>query len=243
MAFAATPPYDGTLCKYYRLPSDFCYLLPAHVTLEEGALIEPLAVAVHIVGRTEVRPGQSVVVFGAGPVGLLCAAVARAFGAGKIVAVDINGERLAFAGEYLGGAGMFEPRTEGEESEDAARRLKEEQGLGDGADVVIEASGAEASIRTGIEVVRTGGVFVQGGMGKPEVMFPVMTMCTKEMTVRGSFRYGEGDYRLAVGLVAEGKVDVKRLITRKVAFEDAEAAFEEVKQGKGIKVLIGGVTG
>jgi len=66
MVFAATPPYDGTLCRYYRVPADFCYKLPEHVSLEEGALVEPTSVGVHIVRQANVLPGQSVVVFGAG---------------------------------------------------------------------------------------------------------------------------------------------------------------------------------
>lgn len=66
MAFAATPPIDGTLCRYYRVPGDFCYKLPDKVTLEEGALVEPTSVGVHIVKQANVKPGDSVVVFGAG---------------------------------------------------------------------------------------------------------------------------------------------------------------------------------
>ena len=81
MAFAATPPYDGTLARYYTLPEDYCYKLPENMSLEEGALIEPTAVAVHITRQASIKPGDSVVVFGAGPVGLLCCAVAKAYGA------------------------------------------------------------------------------------------------------------------------------------------------------------------
>ncbi|KAI9849080.1 MAG: hypothetical protein M1838_000281 [Thelocarpon superellum] len=237
-AFAATPPYDGTLAKYYVLPHDMCFQLPAHVSLEEGALIEPLAVAVHIVKRADVRPGQSVVVFGAGPVGLLCAGVARAFGAAKIISVDINEERLAFARKFAA-TGTFAPsKTPAAES---AKRLIDEQELGVGADVAIEASGAEPSVQTAVHVLRSGGTYVQGGMGKPDVSFPVTAMTTKELVVRGSFRYAEGDYPLAVQMVADGKVRVKELITKMVPFDKAEEAFSDVKAGKGIKILIGGV--
>lgn len=141
MAFAATPPYDGTLCRYYKIPGDFCYKLPECMTLEEGALVEPLAVGVHITKQAGIRPGQSVVVFGAGPVGLLCLAVARSFGAGKCVAVDINEERLVFAKGYAA-THAFRPSKE-ESPEQSAARLVEECGLGDGADAAIDASGAE----------------------------------------------------------------------------------------------------
>ncbi|KAE8363644.1 D-xylulose reductase A [Aspergillus caelatus] len=238
MAFAATPPYDGTLAKYYVLPEDFCYKLPENINLQEAAVMEPLSVAVHIVKQANVAPGQSVVVFGAGPVGLLCCAVARAFGSPKVIAVDIQKGRLEFAKKYAATA-TFEPSKV--PALENANRIVNENDLGPGADIVIDASGAEPSVHTGIHVLRPGGTYVQGGMGKNEITFPIMAACTKELNVRGSFRYGSGDYKLAVNLVASGKVSVKELITGVVNFEDAEQAFQEVKAGKGIKTLIAGV--
>lgn len=238
MAFAATPPYNGTLAKYYVLPEDFCYKLPGSVTLQEGALVEPLGVAVHITKQADVKPGDSVVVFGAGPVGLLCGAVARAFGANKIIAVDIQPARLEFAKKYTA-TGAFEP-TKVPATENA-ERLRREHDLGRGADVVIDASGAEPSVHTGIHVLRTGGTYVQGGMGRDEITFPIMAACTKELTIKGSFRYGSGDYKLAVELIESEKINVKELVTGVVKFTDAENAFLDVKAGKGIKTLIAGV--
>lgn len=238
MAFAATPPYDGTLARYYRLPEDFCYKLPEGMTLQEGALVEPLGVAVHIVKQGEVRPGNSVVVFGAGPVGLLCCAVAKAFGASKVIAVDIQKPRLDFAMSYTA-TGIFMP--EKVSAVENAIRLKTEHDLGPGADVVIDASGAEPSVHTGIHTLRTGGTYVQGGMGKAEITFPIMAACTKELSVKGSFRYGSGDYKLAIELVSTGKIGVKQLITGEVKFEEAEAAIKGVKAGKGIKTIIAGL--
>ncbi|KKK22588.1 hypothetical protein ARAM_006951 [Aspergillus rambellii] len=238
MAFAATPPYDGTLAKYYVLPEDFCYKLPESMTLPEGALMEPLGVAVHIVRQANVSPGQSVVVFGAGPVGLLCCAVAKAFGATKIVAVDIQKPRLEFARKYAATA-VFEPARVS--SAENAARIIEENHLGRGADVAIDASGVEPSVHTGIHVLRTGGTYVQGGMGKSEMNFPIMAACTKELNMKGSFRYGSGDYKLAVELVASGRLSVKELITSSVKFDEAENAFKDVRAGKGIKTLIEGV--
>lgn len=238
MAFAATPPYDGTLAKYYVLPEDFCYKLPEHISLQEGALMEPLGVAVHIVKQAQISPGQSVVVFGAGPVGLLCCAVATAFGASKVVAVDIQQSRLDFARQYATTSTFLPAKVAAIEN---AERLKQENDLGSGADVAIDASGAEPSVHTGIHVLRNGGTYVQGGMGRSEIHFPIMAACSKELTLKGSFRYGSGDYKLAVHLVSSGKVDVKRLITGTVKFEDAEQAFKEVRAGKGIKTLIAGI--
>lgn len=238
MRFAATPPIDGTLTGFYTAPEDFCYKLPAHVSLQEGALIEPLAVAVHIVKQAEIKPGQTVVVMGAGPVGLLCCAVARAYGASVVVSSDIQEARVQFATSFAATHGFIPARASGEEN---AARLLKEVGLGEeGADAVIDASGAEPSIQTSLHVVRRGGVYVQGGMGKADITFPIMALCIKEVTAKGSFRYGSGDYKLAVDLVSSGKVDVKKLITGTVRFEEAAQAFEAVKAGKGIKVLIAG---
>ncbi|KIW88118.1 D-xylulose reductase A [Cladophialophora bantiana CBS 173.52] len=237
MAFAATPPYDGTLAKYYVLPEDFCYKLPDNMTLEEGALMEPLAVGVHITKQSGLKQGDTVVVFGAGPVGLLCCAVAKALGASKVVAVDINTERLEFAKSFAATSTFVPSKVSAAEN---AQRLKDENDLPTGADVAIDASGAEPSVQTAIHVLRMGGSYVQGGMGRDEITFPIMAACTKELTVKGSFRYGPGDYAMAVDLASSGKIDVKRLISRKVNFDDAEQAFEDVKAGKAIKVLIEG---
>ncbi|KFY78052.1 hypothetical protein V499_02704 [Pseudogymnoascus sp. VKM F-103] len=237
MRFAATPPYDGTLTGFYAAPEDFCYKLPDQVSLQEGALIEPLAVAVHITKQAQISPGASVVVMGAGPVGLLCCAVAKAFGATKVVSVDIQQDRLDFAKGYAATHTFMPQRVAAEVNAD---NLIKAADLGEGADCVIDASGAEPSIQSSIHVVRRGGVYVQGGMGKPDITFPIMALCTKEITMRGSFRYGSGDYKLAVQLVAGGSLDVKSLVSREVPFKDAEQAFEDVLKGRGIKVLIRG---
>lgn len=237
MRFAATPPYDGTLTGFWAAPSDFCYKLPDSVSLQEGALIEPLAVAVHITRQARIQPGQSVVVMGAGPVGLLCAAVARAYGASKVVSVDIVQGKLDFALGFGSTHAYLSKRVSAEEN---ARSLREECGLPDGADAVIDASGAEPSIQASLHVVRVGGTYVQGGMGRADITFPIMALCIKEVTARGSFRYGSGDYKLAIELVASGKVDVKKLITTVVKFGEAEEAFKKVKEGQVIKILIAG---
>ncbi|KAG5992124.1 hypothetical protein E4U43_003844 [Claviceps pusilla] len=237
MIFAATPPYDGTLTGLWPSPADFCYKLPDTVSLQEGALIEPLAVAVHIVKQACVRPGQSVVVMGAGPVGLLCAAVAGAYGASKVASVDIVQSKLDFARDF---ASTHTYLSQSIPPEDNARAIKQQLALPRGADVVIDASGAEPSIQTSLHTVRVGGTYVQGGMGKNDITFPIMALCLKEVTARGSFRYGPGDYELAIGLVASGRIDVKKLISTVVPFEQAEEAFKKVKEGEVIKILIAG---
>ncbi|KJK75140.1 D-xylulose reductase [Metarhizium anisopliae BRIP 53293] len=235
--FAATPPNDGTLAVFWVAPCDFCYKLPDHVSLQEGAIIEPLAVAVHIVKQAHISPGASVVVMGAGPVGLLCAAVARCFGAFKVVSVDIIQAKLNFAKTMGSTHTYLSQRISAEEN---AKSLIDQCSLGNGADVVIDASGAEASIQASLHVVKVGGTFIQGGMGKSDITFPIMEMCQKEVTARGSFRYGPGDFKLAVELVSNGSVDVQRLITGVVPFKQAEEAFHKAKSGETVKMLIAG---
>jgi len=237
MRFAATPPYDGTLTGFWVAPADFCYKLPDNVSLQEGAMVEPLAVGVHIVKQGGVKPGDSVVIMGAGPVGLLCAAVARAFGASKVVSVDIIPSKLEVAKEIAATHTYISQRLPAQEN---AKALIEQCDLGEGADVVIDASGAEPSIQASLHVVKTGGTYVQGGMGKSDITFPIMALCIKEVTMKGSFRYSSGDYRLAVQLLGSGLVDVKKFISGVVPFKDAEKAFEKVKEGQVIKILIAG---
>lgn len=243
MAFAASPgpgpATHGCLCVYYKLTERFVYKLPASVGLDEGVLVEPLAVAVHSITLAEIRPGHKVVVFGAGPVGILCAAVARQFGAVEVISVDMNAARLEFV-EGFAATGGFTPDTTVDGATNAAAIIDRFQ-LDRGADVVIEASGAEPCVQMGIHVLAPGGTYVQTGCGKPNVTVPLTELGQKEAVVKGCFRYGAGDYELAIGFLRDGKIDVKKLISRTVAFKEAADAWESVGRGQGIKTLICGV--
>ncbi|KAJ9127362.1 hypothetical protein QFC24_000769 [Naganishia onofrii] len=241
--FAATPPNTvGTLARYYKLPADLCYLLPEAVSLEDGAMMEPLSVAVHSVSTLgKLKSGQNVIVFGAGPVGLLIMAVAKALGAKKIVAVDINEERLKFAKQYAATDIFVPPPAEKDESRpDYSQRvaglLSQSAGLeprgGNAIDLVLEASGAEVCCQIGLHVIKPGGIYVQVGMGAPNVNLPWYLVCGKELTVLGSFRYGPGDYPMAVSLVSRGLVDLKPLVTHRFKFTDALKAFHITQAGK-----------
>ncbi|KAF7776014.1 hypothetical protein Agabi119p4_4407 [Agaricus bisporus var. burnettii] len=254
--FAATPPYDGTLARYYRLPSDLAYLLPDNLTLEDGAMIEPLSVGVHSVSNLGgFRAGQSIAVFGCGPVGLLCMAVAKALAAKRIIAIDIVSERLEFAKDYAATETYLPLKPmEGESKIDYSKRNAEHmkqmlniQDRGDRAiDLVIDASGAEASIQTAIYIAKSSGTFVQVGMGASNVVIDLAALISKELNYKGSFRYGPGDYPLAISLVASGRVDLKPLVTHRFAFNDAIVAFKATRAGKSengkgvIKAIISG---
>ncbi|KAF1912755.1 hypothetical protein BDU57DRAFT_597294 [Ampelomyces quisqualis] len=88
MRFAATPPYDGTLSTFYCLSEECCFKIPPHISLSEAALVEPLSISIHFCGLAGNLQGKTVAVFGAGPIGLLCSAVASAFGASSVVTED-----------------------------------------------------------------------------------------------------------------------------------------------------------
>ncbi|PYI19036.1 alcohol dehydrogenase [Aspergillus japonicus CBS 114.51] len=248
MIFAATPPYDGTLAKYYVTAADFCYKVPEHMDLEQAAMVEPVSVAVAIAKTADLRPHQTVLVLGCGPIGVLCQAVAKAYGASKVIGVDVVESRLEVAKTYGADETFLAPfREEGVEplvhAERVAALVKERCGLGDGADVVLECSGAEACVQLGVLAARPGGTYVQAGMGKENVLFPITTVCVRGLVVKGSIRYLPGCYPAAIELISTGKIDVKKLVTNRFKFEQAEEAFELVRQGRQdvFKVMISGV--
>jgi D-xylulose reductase len=242
MEFAAYPPFDGTLQRYYKLPSDLVYPLPDGVETIYGAMMEPLSVAVHSVANVGgLRTNQNVLVMGAGPVGLLAMAVAKGLGAGRIIGVDINADRLAFAKSYAA-TDTYIPVAQKEGEARAAYSLRAAQDLlatlriperGAGAiDLVVDATGAEACIQMGLNAVRPGGTFVQTGFGPPDVAIPMFRVVTNEIKIKGSWRYGSGDYPLSIDLVARGLVDLKPLLTHTFPFEQALEAFELTRAGK-----------
>lgn len=215
--------------------------------LDEAVCVEPLAVGVHAIKLGDVRPGETVVVMGSGTIGMMCAAVARQFGALRIIVVDVLQAKLEFARSWVG-VETFLSSMDRTAEENAAELLRvfglEEEGTdttGGKVDTVIEASGAASSIEAGIHLLRPGGKFVQTGLGRPKIEFPVVAMSQKELMVRGCFRYGAGDYELAVKYLDAKKIDVKPLISSVSRFEDATQAWDKTARGEGVKNLIQGV--
>ena len=113
-----------------------------------------------------------------------------------------------------------------------------------GATITIDATGAAPCIQTALHCLTRGGTFIQAGLGSPTINnFPIGELAGKELTCKGSFRYGPGDYELAISLLASGKVSVKELITHEFAWGEAERAFENVAARKGVKSVIYGPGG
>ena len=240
MQFAADPPGNhGTLARVFRTPEDFVYKLPDTVSLEEGVLVEPLGVAVHGARLAGVSAGQTVLVQGSGTIGLLAAATAKAFGAKEVFVSDISQVKLDFAREYVG-CKTFMPDLKSTPQLEA-ERLKKEMGLPHGVDVVLECTGVESSVQTGVYASGAGGVVVQIGLGKPDLTLPVLNMCEKETVFKTTWRYAPGDYEIAIALLSSGRLSVMSLISNIVPFEQAPEAWEMTKKGQGIKNLIRGV--
>lgn len=250
MKFAADPTsmQHGTLTKYFVAPADFVYAIPAEMSLQEAVLVEPLSVAVHTVRTLGLKAGESVAIMGSGTIGLLCAKVASAFGAERVVLCDVLPQKLEFARGYVEGCETFLLDREQQSTEAEAERLLDAlfPAAADirGVDNVIEASGAGAAIQIGIFALRSGGSYIQTGMsGRARVDFPINAFSSKELNLKGCYRYGAGDYELAMRLLASKKVGVKELISSVTPFEKAPEAWERTGKGEGIKNLIEGVKG
>jgi len=235
VAFCATPPYDGTLTRNYVHAADFCYKLPDHVSFEEGALLEPLSVAVQACRRANIAVGNTVLICGAGPIGLVNFLVAKASGASKVCLTDVDEHRLSVA-KSLGAdltylVGKKDPRKMAEE---IAALFG-----GEAPDKTIECSGAESSIQLAIYATKSGGTIVLVGLGPAEIRLPIVNAAVREVDIRGVFRYANC-YPVALAMVSSGLVNVKPLVTHRFKLEETLKAFETAKTGAdhAIKVII-----
>ncbi|CAG9853929.1 unnamed protein product [Phyllotreta striolata] len=234
MAFCATPPIDGNLCRYFVMEADFCYKLPCNMSLEEGTLMEPLAVGVHGCKLAKITLGSVVFVQGSGPIGLSVLSAARAYGAAAVLVTDIADYRL----EYAKKLGAFETlNTEGMDENQIAEKVKSI--LGCEPHATFECAGNLTCARLGLLCTRAGGTVVLLGMGGLEMSLPFGAALVKEITMIGSFRYNN-DYPEAIEMVRTGKVSVKELVTHRFKIEDTEAAYCTFKNRSGnpIKIMI-----
>ncbi|RVE74457.1 hypothetical protein OJAV_G00022390 [Oryzias javanicus] len=231
--FCATPPDDGNLCEYYTHNANFCYKLPDNVTFEEGALIEPLSVGIHACRRAGVTLGSSVLICGAGPIGLVSLLVAKAMGASQVVITDLFPDRLAKAKEV--GADFQVTVDKNDSPQQLAKKV--EDLLGAQPQITIECTGAESCIQTSIYATRSGGVVVLVGLGAEMATVPLINAAVREVDIRGVFRYCN-TWPMAIAMLASGQVNVKPLVTHRFPLQQAVQAFETTRQGLGIKVML-----
>ncbi|MEV0136002.1 NAD(P)-dependent alcohol dehydrogenase [Dactylosporangium sp. NPDC050688] len=207
VAFFATPPVDGALAQYVAIHEQFAHPAPTGLTAEQAAMAEPVSVGVWACRQAAVRPGDRVLVTGAGPVGLFAAQVGRAFGATEVAVLDVNKHRLAVARE-LG----FETLPAGVEKRQCF-------------DVLLECSGAPAAIADGLVRLAPGGRAALVGMGPQLVQVPLQAIQNRELTLTGTFRYAN-TYPLALSLLSSAAVLTDPVITHRLGIDDAEAALQ-----------------
>ncbi|WP_024706817.1 L-idonate 5-dehydrogenase, partial [Martelella sp. AD-3] len=206
-----------------------CHKVADNVSFGEAAMAEPLAVTLHAVSRAGSLLGKRVLVSGCGPIGALCIVAARAHGAREIVVTDVMDDVLPYA-EAVGANRVI----------NVAQKPEDLAAYADGKgkfDVMFEASGNARALATGLQTLAPRGILVQLGLGG-EVGLPQNMVVSKEIDIRGSFRFHR-EYGLAVDLLNQGRIDVKPLISGTYPLADAVAAFDAASdRSKSMKVQL-----
>lgn len=222
---------NGGFAEYVVVKKHMLHKLPDQVTLEEGALIEPAAVAFQAVRSSKIKVGDNVAVFGAGPIGLLTILCAKAAGAAQIIAVDISAERLEKAKE-VGATSVIHAAE--------ADTVKEIMALtGDGVAVAYEAAGAQPTFTNAVASLKKGGeCMVIAAFAKP-VELDMTLMLVKETNVTASLAYRH-IFPEVISLVEQGVLDVKKVITKKIKLDHiVEEGLELLVQDKSqAKILV-----
>ncbi|HEU5483473.1 MAG TPA: NAD(P)-dependent alcohol dehydrogenase [Microlunatus sp.] len=224
MEFFATPPIDGAFAQYCAIRTEFAHPLPDVISDEAAALLEPLSVAIATMRKARVAPGSSILIAGAGPIGIICAQSARAFGAAEIVVTDLVAERRERALQY-GATRVLDPAVT-----DIAR-------AGLDVNAFVDASGSARAVFDGIKALRPAGTAVLVGLGNVEMTLPIEHIQNLEITVTGVFRYVD-TWPAAIHLVASGQVDLESLVTGRFDLEHAAQALEADQDPASLKAVV-----
>jgi len=224
------PHVQGAFRQEIVIDATQAHPLAGGISDAEGAMAEPLAVALHAVNRAGPLLGRSVLVTGCGPIGAMVVIAARRAGATHIVATDVVAQPLRKAAKV----GADETINVAEQP-DALARYAADKGQ---FDVLFEASGNERALRAAFDVVRPRGVIVQLGLSGSELTLPFNTVVAKEFDLRGAFRFHE-EFGVAVQLINQGLVDLKPLISATLSYRDAGRAFAlAADRTQSMKVLL-----
>lgn len=206
VVFFGTPPVDGSISRFVTIDARFAHVAPIGLTAEQAAMAEPVSVGIWAARKVSVSAGDNVLVAGAGPIGLLAAQVALAFGANTATVTDLSEFRLERA------------RTLGLDT------LRADAPLTSKYDVLLECSGAPAALTAGMRALKPAGRVALVGMGADAVALDVPLMQGRELTVVGVFRYAH-TYPLALELISSGAVNVTGIVTHRFGIADAEDAL------------------
>jgi L-iditol 2-dehydrogenase len=222
MRFYATPPVDGAFQEYVTIQAPFAHPVPDSVPDDVAALLEPLSVGIWASRKAGIVPGARVLIAGAGPIGVLAAQAAKAFGAAEVIVTDPVPDRRATA-RRLGATATLDPVT------DSVADL--------GVDAFIDCSGAAPAVRSGITAVRGAGRVVLVGLGAEEMPLPVQVIQNRELTLTGVFRY-TGTWPVAAHLAASGQVDLASLVTGRFDLDHAEDALNADRTPGSLKAVV-----
>ncbi len=222
----------GAFAEYVAVPSRILYKLPPSLPFEHAAMIEAVSVAVHAVGRVKFQPGDASVVVGAGMIGLLLVQAARAAGCDRVIAVDLDRDRLKLAKE-LGATQSINPL----ESDTIETILGAT--AGQGVRVSFEVVGSTPTVETAIQATRKGGAVVLVGNLAPQVEFPLQSVVTREITLFGSCA-SAGEYPKCIELMDKGAIKVSPLISAQATLEEGVEWFDRLyaKEAGLMKVIL-----
>jgi L-iditol 2-dehydrogenase len=231
LVFAGHGRQDGALREFMAWPSRSCFPIPDTLSDADGAMLEPLGVALHSVDLAHLKHEMRVAVLGCGPIGLLILQLVRLFGVRHILATEVLPHRLE-AARTLGATDILlaEPATPLVPAADDHMQAD--------FDVVFEAAGANAAVETAVNIVRPGGIIILVGIPPDDrISFNASTARRKGITLK-LVRRMKHTYPRAIQLVAEGLVDVRSLVTHRFPLERAGEAFSAAGRRDGIKIVI-----
>lgn len=222
---------DGGMAKYMVVPSLSLYRIPETLSYNEGAVVEPLGVALHAFERSHIKPGDDLVIIGPGPIGLLGAMLAQAMGVGKlfVLGLDLDQDRLKVASS-LGAQALVVNR-------DPYQEMILQATDGKGVDAVLDTSGARDSIPMALKLIKQGGEILEIGIG-PTFPFDYVELVRKETILIGSYRRLPSTWMRAINLIANKRVNVGPVITHLLPLEKTKEGFETLIHRKGLKVIL-----
>ncbi len=215
----------GAFAEYVAVPDHIVFDVPDKVSFDEAAMVEPVSVAVHAVARANPSLGDTAVVVGAGMIGLLTIQALRSAGCGRIFAVDLAADRLRLAEEL----GADETIRSGNGTDVPATVRELTEGLG--ADLAMEAVGADVTVAMSIESVRKGGRVVLIGNIAPTVSFGLQSVVTREIDVLGSCA-SSNDYPACLDLMRRGAIRVGPVLSATVPLERGQEMFDRLYAGE-----------
>lgn len=210
---------DGAFAEYVAVPQRVLYHIPDQVSFEQATIVEPLSVAFHAVNLSRGKINRSVVVIGAGMVGMLVIQSLRAAGFGRIIAVDTQPDRLQTALELGADDGLLS-------NEDTLGKILSLTG-GRGADAAFEVVGTDTTLNLAIHSVRKGGAVTLVGNLAPKTSFPLQAAVTRQLKIQGSCA-SSGEYPDCLDMIARGKITVDAIISKTAPLEEGPQWFEKL---------------